>query len=123
MAGRAIRTDRLIAVLGVAVLALGAVLLWVTVRNGGVFTEPSPSERALRQLREQMGPDVEIQYLEIGKGRAVCGYAGSRRGSSGPAFISRPNRLLLDSDPLQTEFNQMLGDVCPGFIKAPLGVY
>lgn len=123
MARRAIRTDRLIAVLGVAVLALGAVLLWVAVRNGGVFTEPVASERALRQLREQMGPDVEIQYLEVGKGRAVCGYAGSRRGSGGPAFISRPNRLLLDSDPLRAEFDQMLADVCPGFIKAPPGVY
>lgn len=119
MARRAIRTDRLVAVLGAAVLMLGAVLVWVTVRNGGVFTEPTSSERALRQLREQMGPDVEIQYLEIGKGRAVCGYAGRRRGAGGPAFISRPNRLLLDSDPLQTEFNQMLADVCPGFIKAP----
>ena len=122
MARRAIRTDRLIAVLGVAVLVLGAAVLWLAARNGGVFAEPSPSDRALRQLREQLGPDVEIHYLEVGKGRALCGYAGSRQGS-GPAFISRPNRLLLDSDPLQTEFNQMRGDVCPGFIKAPPAVY
>ena len=119
MARRAIRTDRLIAVLGVAVLVLGALVLWMTIRNGGVFAEPSPSERALRQLREQIGPTTEIRYLEVGRGRAVCGYASPREDESAIAFISRPNRILLRTDPLQSEFDQMLRDVCPGFLHSP----
>jgi hypothetical protein len=123
MARRAIRTDRLIAVLGAAVLLLGAVLIFVFVRGGNVLETASPSDRALRQLRDQLGPDTEIHYLEVGKGRAVCGYAGTRRGAGGPAFISRPNRLLLETDPLKAEFKQMLSDVCPGFMTPPPGVY
>jgi len=111
--------DRLIAVLGVVVLVLGAVLLWLAVRNGSVFVNPSPSERALRQLKEQIGPTTEIRYLEVGRGRAICGYASPREDGSAIAFISRPNRILLRTDPLQSEFGQMLRDVCPGFLHSP----
>ena len=119
MARQAIRTERLIAVLGVAVVLLGALALWLAVRNGGVFVEPSPSERALRQLREQVGPTTEIRYLEVGRGRAIGGYASPREDGSAIAFISRPNRILLRTDPLQSEFDQMLRDVCPGFLHSP----
>ena len=35
-------------------------------------------------------------------------------------FISRPNRILLETDPLKAEFDDMLRDVCPGFLtRAP----
>ncbi|MFA4894521.1 hypothetical protein [Brevundimonas sp.] len=123
MARRAIRTERLIAVLGGAVLLLGVVLFFVFVRNGSILETSSASDRALRQLRDHLGPNTEIHYLEVGKGRAVCGYAGTRGGSGGPAFISRPNRILLETDPLKAEFKEMLSDVCPGFMTPPPGVY
>jgi hypothetical protein len=120
MRSRAITTDRLILALGVVVLLLGAVVLWAATHSWRLADkEPSPSERALSQLREIVGGQVEIKYLEVGRGRAICGYVGDRDGSTGPIFISRPNRLMLSTDPLRVEFDQTLKTVCPGFLKSP----
>jgi len=120
MARRLITTDRLIAGLAVVVLLLGVVVFWTTTHGWKLAAEePSPSERALGQLRQLLGPDAEIQYLEAGKGRVVCGYVGVHDGSGGAAFISRPNRLMLSTDPLRKEFEEMLPTVCPGFLQAP----
>ena len=118
MARPVIRTHRLIAVLGVVVLALGAVALWAATQ-GAQFgpDQPSATDRALDQLREQIGPGVELRYTEVGQGRALCGYARRPGERQDVAFISRPNRLLLGDDPLKAEFAEMQQKVCPGFIQ------
>lgn len=120
MARRAIRTERLIAVLGAAVLLLGAVILWKAVeasRPG--FTEEAPERRVLRQAREQLGRTAEIRLLDGGRGKVVCGYVG-RRGENGAySFISRPNRIMMSDDPLATEFQAMLRADCPNLPKPP----
>lgn len=116
MARRTIRTDRLIAVLGVAVLVLGALVLWlVTQGSGGGFTEEATSDRVLRQAREQLGRTAEVQFIEPGRGRVVCGYIAAERGGRAVRFISRPNRMLTERDPLTREFDQQTRLECPGF--------
>lgn len=120
MARRAIRTDRLIAILGVAVLVLGALALWFVTRNPGAgFTEEPASRRVLRQAREQLGQTAEVQLFEPGRGRVVCGYVAARRGGRAVGFISRPNRILLSDDPLNGEFRAMIEADCPGFPEPP----
>lgn len=119
MSPRRIRVERLIAVLGVAVLILGVLLLWLVTRNGGLGgRQVSPEERAGAQLREHVGPVAVVRYTERGRRRAVCGYVSA--GDDPVVFISRPNRILLETDPLKAEFDDMLRDVCPGFLtRAP----
>ena len=120
MTARRIRVERLIAVLGGAVVVLGALLLWLVTRDGGLGGEPSVEERAGHQLREHVGPDAVVRYTERGRRRAVCGYVSA--GDDLVVFISRPNRILLETDPLKAEFDEMLSDVCPGFLtRAPGG--
>ena len=121
MAARKIRVERLIAVLGVAVLVLGAVLLWLATRNGGLGGgEPSPEARSRAQIKEHVGPDAVVRYTETGRRLAVCGYVSTGEGDL-VIFISRPNRILLETDPLKAEFDRMLRDVCPGFLtRAPV---
>jgi len=116
MARPVIRTRRLIAVLGAIVLALGGVALWVA-GQGARFgpDQPTATDRALDQLREQVGPGVELRYTEAGHGRALCGYARRPGERQDVAFISRPNRLLMGDDPLKAEFEEMQQKVCPGF--------
>ena len=61
-----------------------------------------------------------VRYTERGRRRAVCGYVSA--GDELVVFISRPNRILLETDPLKAEFDEMLSDVCPGFLtRAPGG--
>ena len=120
MARRAIPTDRLIAVLGVAVIVLGALALWfVTQGSGGGFTEEPASRRVLRQAREQLGRTAEVQLIEPGRGRVVCGYISAQRGGRAVGFISRPNRMLLSHDPLNGEFRAMMSADCPDFPEPP----
>lgn len=120
MARRAIRTDRLIAVLGVAVVVLGALALWFfTQGSGGGFTEEPASRRVLRQAREQLGRTAEVQLIEPGRGRVVCGYIAAGRGGGAIGFISRPNRMLLSQDPLNGEFRAMMDADCPNFPEPP----
>ena len=121
MAPRRIRVERLIAVLGAAVLILGALLLWLVTRNGLGGGEPSVEDRARAQLREHLGPGAVVRYTETGRRRAVCGYVSDAQGEL-VIFISRPNRILLETDPLKAEFDDMLRDVCPGFLTRPRGV-
>ena len=107
MVRRAIRTDRLIAVLGVVVIVLGALAIWFVTRgSGGGFTEEPTSRRVLRQAREQLGRTAEVQLIDDRGGRAV-------------GFISRPNRMLLSEDPLNGEFRAMIASDCPGFPEPP----
>ncbi|MBA3050187.1 MAG: hypothetical protein KKE42_14345 [Alphaproteobacteria bacterium] len=122
MVRRAIRTDRLIAVLGVAVIALGALVLWFVTHGAGAgFTEEPVSRRVLRQAREQLGPTAEVRLIEPGRGRVVCGYVAAGRTYLGVGFISRPNRMLLGEGPLKAEFRAMIKADCPGFPEPPAG--
>lgn len=116
MARGGIGKDQMIVVLGAAVLLLGALSL-VAVSQGARFgpKQPSPAERALAQVKAQMGPNAEVRYLENGKRRAVCGYAGIAGQRQAVAFVSRPNRILMGDDPLGAEFAEMKAQFCPGF--------
>lgn len=121
MAPRRIRVERLIAVLGAAVLALGVLVLWLVTRSGGLGGgEASAEDRARAQLRQHIGPGAVVRYTETGRRRAVCGYVSA--GDELVVFISRPNRILLETDPLKAEFDEMLRDVCPGFLTRAPGV-
>lgn len=117
MARRTLTTDRLIAGLGVAVLLLGGLAFWVATHGWRPAPEPPPSERVLRQLREQRGPDWEVRYIEAGRDPVTCGYVGRRDGGRAIGFISRPNRLLLADDPLKSEFAAMMKTACPSFAR------
>jgi len=105
----------LIPVLGVAVLALGGVCLWAVTRGGPPMAQTPAPERALQQVREQMGRAGELRYFEAGEGRALCGYAGLKGQARAVAFVSRPNRILFSDDPLPGEFREMRQRFCPGF--------
>ena len=120
MRPRVLRIDRLIVVLGVAVLLLGGVLLWLAARGQPPAVPREPvSERVLRQAREQLGPRAEVQLIEAGNGRVVCGYVAAEPRGAAVGFISRPNRMLLSHDPLSTEFRAMLAADCPDFPESP----
>ncbi len=122
MAPRGIKVERLIAVLGVAVVLLGVLLLWQASRGGGMGGgEPSADDRARAQLLEHIGSGAVVRYTETGRRRAVCGYVSDGKGEL-VIFISRPNRILLETDPLKAEFDEMLRDVCPGFLTRAPGV-
>jgi hypothetical protein len=121
MAPRRIRVERLITVLGAAVVVLGALVLWLVSRGGGLGGgEPSAEDRARAQLRQHIGPGTVVPYTETGRRRAVCGYVATE--GQLVVFISRPNRILLETDPLKAEFDEMLRDVCPGFLTRAPGV-
>ena len=120
MARKAIRTERLIAVLGIVVLVLGGVALWVATRGSGPgFVQEPAAKRVLRQAREQLGRGAEVQLIEPGRGRVVCGYVAAERRGEAVGFISRPNRMLLSDDPLNREFRAMIDADCPGFPEPP----
>ena len=116
MARGGIGTDQVIVVLGAAVLLLGALSL-VALNQGARFgpKQASPAERALSQVKAQMGPAAEVRYLEAGKRRAVCGYAGIAGQKQAVAFVTRPNRILMGDEPLGAEFADMKAEFCPGF--------
>ena len=117
MSRRRLSTDRLILILGVAVLALGALILWLVSRNAFAPPAPTPEERAVAQVRDILGPGARVRYTEPGRRLAVCGYV--EQDGQTIAFISRPNRLMLSTDPLRTEYEQMQADFCPGFLTRP----
>ena len=117
MTRRTIRIERLIPVLGLAVVLLGVLVLWLVTRDGFGPEPPTPEARARAQVREHLGRQARVSYTEQGRRLAVCGYLAD--GDEVIAFISRPNRLMLETDPLKTEFDQMQRDMCPGFLTRP----
>ncbi|MBU1323714.1 MAG: hypothetical protein KJ676_00575 [Alphaproteobacteria bacterium] len=120
MATRRIRTDQLIAALGVAVLVLGALVGWRVIATQGVAPwETPPPRRALQQVRERLGPSGEVRLIERGRGPVVCGYAGRRGETGSVAFVSRPNRVLFADDPLRAEFRAMVEADCPNLPTPP----
>ncbi|MNE48952.1 hypothetical protein D3C77_265370 [compost metagenome] len=110
------RKDRLIVGLGVAVVLLGGASLYA-LTQGARFgpAQATPAERALVQVHAQMGPQGEVRYVEAGRGRAACGYAGVKGRKEAVAFVSRPNRILMGDDPLSAEFAALKSRYCPGF--------
>lgn len=110
------RMNRMIVALGAAVVVLGGFSLYA-VNQGARFgpRQTTPAERALSQVREQMGVEAEVRYVEAGRGRAACGYAGLKGRKEAVAFVSRPNRILMSHDPLTGEFATLKSRYCPGF--------
>lgn len=120
MSERRLRTDRLIAILGVIVLALGAVAVWRVAQDGGLGRRTESSgERALRQVRTELGRGAEVRYIEPGIGPVSCGYAARGPGQTAVAFVSRPQRILFSDDPLPREFAETRDRYCPGFARRP----
>lgn len=119
MAKRGLNTDRLIAVLGGVVLTLGVLLIWNLTRPGGGFVEEAPAERVLRQAKELLGPRAQVLLIQAGRGRVVCGYVAPNRQVPGQPFVSRPNRMMLMSDPLSSEFREVVRKDCPDLPHPP----
>lgn len=120
MGARRIRTERVIAVMGAAVLVLGGLVLWRVASGDAVGPiGEAGSTRVLRQAREQLGPRAEVRLLEAGAGRTLCGYVGVRGEREAQGFVSRPNRMLLAGDPLKDEFDAMVRSDCPSFPAPP----
>ena len=119
MARRTINTDRLIAVLGGVVLTLGALAVWKLTHGGAGFVEEAPVARASRQAKELLGAAAEVQLIQTGRGRVMCGYVAPSRGQVGQPFVSRPNRMMLMSDPLSAEFREVVRADCPDLPHPP----
>ena len=115
MARRVIKVERLIAILGVVVLALGLLLVWLLSRNAFQPTQVSALDRAETQLGIHLNARAPIVYSEEGRRNSICGYV--RTEGRNVAFVSRPNRIILETDPLPAEFADMQRDLCPGFMK------
>jgi hypothetical protein len=113
MAKRGLNTDRLIAVLGGVFLTLGVLLVWNLTRPGAGFVEEAPAERVQRQAKELLGPRAQVLLVQAGRGRVVCGYVAPNRQVAGQPFVSRPNRMMLMSDPLSSEFREVVRQECP----------
>ncbi|WP_395649558.1 hypothetical protein [Brevundimonas sp.] len=116
---RRLNVQRLMLVMAALVLALGGVCAWVIYDNARPAPQPTAGERAVRQLREQRGPEAEVRYAEAGRGRALCGYAGVRGQATAVAFVSRPNRILFSDDPMPVEFREVQQRFCPTFLSQP----
>ena len=117
MARRVIKVEQLIAILGVVVLALGLLIVWLLSRNAFQPQQVSALDRAQTQLRAHLSERAPIVYSEEGRRNAICGYV--RTSGQNVAFVSRPNRIILETDPLKTEFEGMQADLCPGFMRPP----
>lgn len=111
---RRLNVQRLMAVMGVLVLGLGALCLYAVSQGQRWTLKPEePGERMISQVRAQMGRGAEVRYAAPGAGPVMCGYAGYRGQPGAIAFISRPNRILFETDPLPGEFAAMKTADCP----------
>jgi hypothetical protein len=120
MMRRRIQTHETWFVVAAAVaLIAAAVGLWAMTHGTRVAPPEPASQRAVRQIREQLGRDAELRYSEVGQRRAVCGYVGRTRGGQAVGFVSLTSRILFSDDPLPTEFRDMRERYCPGFLTRP----
>lgn len=117
---RRLNVQRLMLVMGVLVLGLGAVSAYAVSQGQRWSLEPeAPGERMNGQVRAQMGRGAEVRYAAPGVGPVMCGYAGYRGRTDAIAFISRPNRILFETDPLAAEFADMKARDCPDLPEPP----
>lgn len=100
-------------------LTLGVLLIWTLTRPGGGFVEETPAERVKRQAKELLGPRAQVLLIQAGKGRVVCGYVAPSRQVAGQPFVSRPGRMMLMSDPLPSEFRDVMSRECPDMPHGP----
>ena len=119
MAKRSLNTDRLIGLVGGVVLMLGLLLVWHVTRPGAGFVEEAPSDRVARQAKELLGRHAQVLLVQTGRGRVVCGYVAPNRQVAGQPFVSRPNRMMLMSDPLSAEFHEAVDRDCPDLPHPP----
>jgi hypothetical protein len=117
MLRRRLTTDRLILILGLVVLILGALILWLASRNAFLPEPPTAEARARTQVHDILGREARVSYTETGRRKAICGYV--EHAGETIAFVSQPSRLMLATDPLKKEFDQMQADFCPGFLARP----
>lgn len=117
---RRLNVQRLMMVMGVLVVGLGALSAYA-IRQGERWSlEPeAPGERMIAQVRAQMGRGAEVRYAIPGVGPVMCGYAGYRGRTDAIAFISRPNRILFETDPLAAEFAAMKARDCADLPEPP----
>lgn len=117
---RRLNGKRLMQVMAVLVLLLGALSAYAAFEGQRWSLEPAdPGQRMITQVRSQMGPGAEVRHAVKGQGRVMCGYAGYRGRQEAIAFISRPNRILFETDPLHLEFAAMKAADCRDLPEAP----
>ena len=117
---RRLNVQRLMMVMGVLVVGLGALSAYAVSQGQRWSLEPeAPGERMIAQVRAQMGRGAEVRYAIPGVGPVMCGYAGYRGRGEAIAFISRPNRILFETDPLAAEFAAMKARDCPDLPEPP----
>ena len=110
---RRLNGSRLMRVMAVIVLLLGALSTYAAFEGQRWSLKPTdPGQRMITQVRSQMGPGAEVRLAIQGQGRVMCGYAGYRGRPEAIAFISRPNRILFETDPLHLEFATMKAADC-----------
>lgn len=117
---RRLNVQRLMMVMGVLVVGLGALSAYAVSQGRRWSLEPeAPGERMIAQVRAQMGRGAEVRYAIPGVGPVMCGYAGYRGRGEAIAFISRPNRILFETDPLAAEFAEMKARDCADLPEPP----
>lgn len=118
---RRISANRIITVLGGAVLVLGAVVLWRVVGTGSFSREPVV-ERVRGQLQAY---DPTLSLFDMTDGETpgvVCGHAGvPGRREATLTFVARPNRLMTSADPLSSEYREQIARECPDYFAAVPG--
>ncbi|MDO1559572.1 hypothetical protein Q0812_09050 [Brevundimonas sp. 2R-24] len=103
-----------------AVLIAVVVAIWAGVsiwRGQRIHMHMGDEDRLSHQIEERLGPRAEVRLLERGQGGVLCGYVAHRGARDDQAFISQPNRLLLERDPLPQEFERLRRAYCPGLIR------
>ncbi|MFS0805140.1 hypothetical protein [Brevundimonas phoenicis] len=88
------RMNRMIVVLGAAVVVLGGFSVYALMQ-GAHFgpRQTTPAERALDQVREQMGPQAEVRHVEFGarpRRLRLCRIEG-QPGGGGLCFAAQPH--------------------------------
>ncbi len=112
---RRISANRIITVLGAAVLVLGAVVLWRVADTGSFSREPLV-ERVRGQLQAY---DPTLSLFDMTDAQTpgvVCGHAGvPGRREATVTFVARPTRLMTSADPLSSEFREQIARECPDY--------
>ena len=111
---------RTLSLLLVAAALTGLTVFWLVHERPP--PEQTPSERALEQIRQHLGPEAELRFVENAADGVVCGFAGrSDEISNVPVwmpdeiFISTPERVVFRGTP---EFYELERRYCSNFYLA-----